>query len=288
MFALVSIVFSITISILFAILSVLFPEFVPQMLKNSQSNANISAIFMSSAIIGFVSALMSLALSRIMAKWTMGLKPIQDGQYQTEAESFVFETVKRQMAHFSFKMPEVALYDSAEVNAFATGPTKNRSLVAVSTGLIHAMSQREIEAVIAHELSHIDNGDMVTMTLIQGLVNTFVLSISRFISNLASNEGLRFALYIGCQMLLGFLAIPITSYFSRIREYAADAGSARVVGKEAMIAALQRLEAISGHDETELKNAALGINNKRSKMGEWFSTHPTMQQRIESLKNLTV
>ncbi|MCL1039698.1 protease HtpX [Shewanella submarina] len=247
------------------------------------------------AIFGFSGSFISLAMSKWMAKKTMGLMVIehpQDGQ-----QRWLVDTVARQAQMAGIAMPEVAIYDSPEMNAFATGPSKNNSLVAVSTGLLYGMSPDEVEAVLAHEVSHVANGDMVTLTLIQGVVNTFVIFAARVVaeaidtfvsSNDEEGEGLGMFAYMAVvfvlDMLFGILASMIVAYFSRIREYRADEGGARLAGKEKMIAALERLRYGPETGAMPASMSAFGINGKRS-MAELLMSHPPLEKRIESLRN---
>jgi heat shock protein HtpX len=189
-------------------------------------------------------------------------------------------------------MPEVGYYESPEVNAFATGPSKKKSLVAVSSGLLTGMRREETEGVLAHELAHIQNGDMVTMTLIQGVVNAFVLYLSRVIAGIVRNAvDARYAMIVGfavtiaLDILLGILGMVIVAWFSRAREFRADAGAASLAGREKMIAALRRLQSTTKLiDNREPELATLKITNKRAMM--LFSTHPPLEQRIAALESM--
>jgi heat shock protein HtpX len=189
-------------------------------------------------------------------------------------------------------MPEVGYYESPEVNAFATGPSKKKSLVAVSSGLLTNMRREETEGVLAHELAHIQNGDMVTMTLIQGVVNAFVLYLSRVIAGVVRNAVderyammLSFVVTIALDILLGILGMVIVAWFSRAREFRADAGAASLAGREKMIAALRRLQSTTKLiDNREPELATLKITNKRAMM--LFSTHPPLEQRIAALESM--
>lgn len=247
------------------------------------------------AIFGFGGAFISLFMSKWMAKRSTGARVIE--QPRNDAEHWLVNTVARQAQQARIKMPEVAIYDSPEPNAFATGASKNNSLVAVSTGLLRAMHKDEVEAVLAHEVSHIANGDMVTLTLIQGVVNTFVIFLARALAGVV-NSALRgnqqgssrhggggfayFGLVILFEIIFGALASLIVFYFSRQREYRADAGAARLVGAPKMIAALQRL---SQGRESQLddKMLAFGIKGKLAK-SELMMTHPPIEKRIEALR----
>lgn len=246
------------------------------------------------ALFGFGGAFISLFISKWMAKRSTGAQVIT--QPRNDAERWLVTTVERQARQAGIKMPEVAIYDSPEPNAFATGPSKNDSLVAVSTGLLRSMNKDEVEAVLAHEVSHVANGDMVTLTLIQGVVNTFVIFLARVVAGLINNamrgnqQGSHhggggfayFGLVILFEILFGALASLIVFYFSRQREYRADAGAAKLVGANKMIAALQRL---SQGRESQLDDRmlAFGIKGKLAK-GELMMTHPPLEKRIQALR----
>jgi len=262
----------------------------------SAQGINLPMLLAFAAVIGFGGAFISLLMSKWVAKMSTGARVIERPSNQTEA--WLLDTVRRQAKQAGIAMPEVAIYDSPDVNAFATGPSKNNSLVAVSTGLLHAMRQDEAEAVLAHEVSHIANGDMVTLTLIQGVVNTFVIAIARvvgyavdrFFSGNSDEEyqGPGIAYYITsivCEIVFGILASTIVMWFSRQREYRADAGGARLAGRDKMVAALERLRQI--HEPSHLPNqvAALGINGGMSKFGKLFLSHPPLEERIAALRN---
>ncbi|KZN30547.1 heat shock protein HtpX [Pseudoalteromonas luteoviolacea S2607] len=242
------------------------------------------------AVFGFGGAFISLYISKWMAKKSTGAYVID--QPRNETEHWLVRTVAEQAQKAGIKMPEVAIYDSPEINAFATGPSKNDSLVAVSSGLLAGMSQSEAEAVLAHEVSHVANGDMVTLTLIQGVVNTFVIFISKVLANIVDgflngdeeSEGFSWTYMIFdiiFQMLFGFLASMIVAYFSRKREYAADKGAADLVGAHKMKAALERLRS---NQESKLEGSmmAFGIASGKSVM-DLFSSHPPLEQRIAAL-----
>lgn len=256
----------------------------------SQSTAGILVL---SLVFGFSGSLISLFLSKTMALRSVGAEVIQ--QPRNQAEQWLFNTVQRQSQQAGIPMPDIAIYHSADVNAFATGATKNNSLVAVSTGLLDNMTEDEAEAVVAHEIAHITNGDMVTMTLLQGVLNTFVIFLSRMIStavastkdengNSSTNTMVFWIADIVLQMVFGVIATMIAMWFSRYREYRADAGSAKLVGKEKMIMALQRLQRVHEPQEMEGSLAAFMINGVRSK--ELFVSHPPLEKRIEALRNL--
>lgn len=256
--------------------------------------SSISGLLVFCAVFGFGGAFISLLMSKWMAKRAYNVQIIE--QPRSEVEHWLLSTVTRQAQQAGIGMPEVGIYDSHDMNAFATGASRNSSLVAVSSGLMYSMTRDEAEAVLAHEVSHIANGDMVTMTLLQGVVNTFVMFFARIIANIISSAmskddeeggGLGGIAYFGVVMVLelvfGILASIIVMWFSRYREYRADAGSARLVGKEKMIAALQRLGQGS-QAELEGSLAAFGINGRGS--SELFMSHPPLEKRIESLRNL--
>ncbi|MGX2970183.1 protease HtpX [Ursidibacter sp. B-7004-1] len=249
-------------------------------------------ILIMSVLFGFAGSLISLFLSKTMALRSVGAEIITEPR--NNAERWLVETVKRQSQQAGIPMPDVAIYHSADVNAFATGATKSNSLVAVSTGLLNSMTQDEAEAVVAHEVAHIANGDMVTMTLLQGVLNTFVIFLSRMIATAVSSTrndngeesqstGIYFLVSMILEILFGVLATIIAMWFSRYREFRADAGSASLVGKEKMIAALQRLQKL--HEPEELPGSlnAFMINGKRK---ELFMSHPPLEKRIEALRNL--
>ncbi len=249
---------------------------------------NLGSLLAFSAVIGFTGSIISLLTSKMVAKRSVGAEVIT--QPQNELESWLVGTIESQARQWNIKTPEVAIYHSPEPNAFATGASKNNSLVAVSTGLLNSMSRDEVEAVLAHEMAHIGNGDMVTLTLIQGVVNTFVVFLSRLISNMVAtndrgetNTGVYFLVSTILQILFGFLASIIVMWFSRQREYRADAGAAKLVGAPKMIAALQRLKGESSALPKEL--TAMGIASEASK-DSMLSTHPSLDNRIARLKNI--
>lgn len=245
------------------------------------------------ALFGFGGSFISLLLSRWMAKRSTGAQVIT--QPRTNREVWLMNTVERQARQAGIPMPEVAIYHAPEPNAFATGASKASSLVAVSTGLLQSMTDDEIEAVLAHEVSHIANGDMVTLTLIQGVVNTFVIFFARVIaglinnatrSNSSSGQGLGTFAYFGIVMVLelvfGIVASMIVFWFSRQREFRADAGAAKLAGTDKMIAALRRLQ---GSQESNLEGSmmAFGIQSKRA-FSRLFMSHPPLAERIAALQ----
>jgi heat shock protein HtpX len=259
------------------------------------NTSTMGGLLVFAAIFGFGGSFISLAISKWMAKKTMGCEVIV--QPRDDTERWLVDTVARQAKQAGIKMPEVAIYHSPEMNAFATGPSKNNALVAVSSGLLYGMTRDEIEGVLAHEVSHVANGDMVTLTLIQGVVNTFVIFAARVVAGIIDNfvssndeegQGLGMFAYMGVvfvlDMLFGILASIIVAYFSRIREFKADEGAAKLAGKDKMIAALERLRAGPESGAMPAQMSAFGINGKRS-MAEFMMSHPPLEKRIAALKN---
>ena len=258
-----------------------------------QSGAiNFNALMVISLGIGFAGSLISLFMSKWSAKRMVNAQVISTPSDPTER--WLFETVRRQAQAAGIGMPEVAIYDAPDVNAFATGWNKNDALVAVSTGLLHGMSRDETEAVLAHEISHVANGDMVTLALIQGVVNTFVVFFSKlfgiFVDSLLRKDGEQrgpgmgsFIAEIVAQLVLGVLASVVVMWFSRQREFRADAGGAALAGREKMIAALERLK--GNHEQASLPKemAASGISGGGG-MSRLFMTHPPLEERIAALR----
>jgi heat shock protein HtpX len=251
---------------------------------------NTGAMLVMAGVLGFGGAFISLAMSKWIAKRSTGAHVIDVPRDATER--WLVDIVQRQAKAAGIGMPEVAIYDAPDVNAFATGMKRDDALVAVSTGLLQRMSREEAEAVLGHEVSHIANGDMVTLTLIQGVVNTFVFFLARVIGYLVDRVILKnereygigyFVTTFAAEMLLGILATMIVLWFSRRREFRADAGGAKLAGREKMIAALQRLQAT--HEETTLpaQMKAFGIRGGGT-MGRLFMSHPPLEERIEALR----
>ncbi|MEM7611462.1 MAG: protease HtpX [Pseudomonadota bacterium] len=259
-----------------------------------QANGDIdmTALLVFSAIIGFAGSFISLLLSKWMALRSTGAQVIK--QPRNETESWLLATVQRQAQMAGIGMPDVAVYDSPEVNAFATGANKNKALVAVSTGLMQSMTRDEVEAVLAHEVSHVANGDMVTLTLIQGVVNTFVVFLSRIVGQFVDrvvfrNEGGPgigyFLSSIVAQIVFGILASVIVSWFSRQREFRADAGGAKLSSNAKMAAALRRLQSQHGQSDLPKEMAASGISGFTADgFKRLFMTHPPLAERIEALE----
>ncbi|MBC8212323.1 MAG: protease HtpX [Gammaproteobacteria bacterium] len=250
----------------------------------------LNGLLLMAAIMGFAGSFISLAMSKMMAKRSMGVQIIETPRNKTE--QWLLETVRRQAQQAGVGMPEVGIFDAPVMNAFATGMNKNNALVAVSSGLLQQMSRDEVEAVLGHEMAHVANGDMVTMGLLQGVLNTFVIFFSRIIGIMVDKlifkieRGVGPGYWIGsivAEMVLGVLAAIIAAWFSRRREYRADAGGAALAGRMKMIAALQRLG--QAHEPQGMKGemAAFGISAGTS-LTELLSTHPALSKRIAALK----
>ena len=258
---------------------------------NPDGGINHTTLMVFAFVWGMGGAFISLLMSRFIAKRALGVKLVT-GQTGNAELDWLYNTVSRLAQQAHLPMPEVGYYESPEVNAFATGPSKKKSLVAVSSGLLTGMRREETEGVLAHELAHIQNGDMVTMTLIQGVVNAFVLYLSRVIAGIVRNAvDARYAMIVGfavtiaLDILLGILGMVIVAWFSRAREFRADAGAASLAGREKMIAALRRLQSTTKLiDNREPELATLKITNKRAMM--LFSTHPPLEQRIAALESM--
>jgi len=289
----VSLLISITVSILFSILGI--GKYI------TGNTLNYGALMAFCLVWGLTGSFISLLLSKFIAKWTMGVQIISDSdpQYQN-----IVRTVHRlSTAAGLTKMPEVGIYHSDEVNAFATGPSKSNSLVALSTGLLNRMNNEETEGVIAHEVAHIANGDMVTMTLVQGIVNAFVMFFSRviafFISQALRKDSddeqpvspwVNTIIVFVLDILFGFLAMPIIAWFSRYREFRADHDAARIGGKYKMIAALKSLQlAYPQMAESQESNENFRSMQISSKAGfaKLFSSHPPLEERIKALEKLS-
>jgi heat shock protein HtpX len=251
---------------------------------------DLGALLAMSLVVGMGGSLLSLAVSKWSAKRLTGARVIESPA--TSEELWLVETVRRQARASGIGMPEVAIFDSPEPNAFATGARRDAALVAVSTGLLRRMRRDEVEAVLAHEVSHVANGDMITLALVQGVVNAFVIALSRVVGwavdriVFRTEEGHGPAFFVTslvAQLIFGLLASPIVFWVSRQREYRADAGAARLVGSRPMIAALERLRAARpGPLPDEL--AAFGISG--GGRVRWFSTHPSIEERIDALRRL--
>ena len=241
-------------------------------------------------VIGFGGAFLSLAFSKQMARSMLDCYPIT--QPRSQAEQVIFGAVQEIAQRLRIQMPEVWVYESPDPNAFATGPSKNNSMVAVSTGLLNNLNEQEVRAVLAHEMGHVYNGDMFTTTVLAGLMNTFVYFISRWVyRHLAErNEALAFGVYIFLQVVLSFLAMIPISWFSRRREFAADSFSAKVYGREAMISALQSIDRWVKRAKIEYSTqdalATMKISGKSSGFFRLFATHPPIEERVAALQRL--
>ena len=262
---------------------------VDSLLAENGSDLNIQALVIFSGVIGFGGAFISLLISKWMAKRMTGAVVINEPK--TNIEKWLMTTVQNQAKIVGIKMPEVALFPSSQMNAFATGASKNNALVAVSQGLLDNMSQGEVEAVVGHEMSHVANGDMVTLALIQGVVNTFVVFLSRIIGHVVDRVILKnshghgigyFVTVVIAQIVLSILASTIVMYFSRKREFVADTGGADLAGHQNMINALKRLGQVEPAPLPE-QMAAFGINDKSGVMA-LFSSHPPIEARIKALE----
>ncbi len=258
----------------------------------TEQGINYQSLLIFAAVIGMTGSFISLALSKWTAKRFTGAQVIE--QPRNETEQWLLETVKRQAQLAGIGMPDVAIYDAPDVNAFATGARRNSALVAVSTGLLQAMSRDEAEAVLAHEVSHVANGDMVTLALIQGIVNTFVIFFARIIGHTVdrvifkseSGHGIGFwVTTIVAELVLAFLASTIVMWFSRKREFRADAGGARLAGRDKMISALERLQGSVDQPHLPDQLAAFGISGGiGSGIKRLFMSHPPLPERIEALR----
>ncbi|MDH3386455.1 MAG: protease HtpX [Gammaproteobacteria bacterium] len=256
----------------------------------SQGGAfQLNGLLLMAAIMGFAGSFISLAMSKMMAKRSMRVQVIETPR--SEVENWLVAVVRRQASQAGIGMPEVGIFDSPTMNAFATGMNRNDALVAVSTGLLNKMSRDEVEAVLGHEVSHVANGDMVTMGLLQGVLNTFVIFFSRLIGIMVDRVIFRIERGIGpgywigsivAEIILGIVAAMIASWFSRHREYRADAGGAALAGRGKMVAALERLR--RAHDQPDLPGemAAFGIIGG-SALKALLSTHPPLEKRIAQL-----
>ena len=235
------------------------------------------------AVFGMGGSFISLLISKPMAKRSMGVQIIESPR--NESEQWLIRTVTRQAQNAGIGMPEVGIFQSPTMNAFATGASKNNALVAVSTGLLQNMSRDEVEAVLGHEISHVANGDMVTLTLIQGVLNTFVIFAARIIAQIVTRDrrsvGAYFMVSMALQMVFGILASIIVAWFSRYREYRADAGGASLAGRQKMISALQALQKTYGQTDMPKEVAAFGISGT---LGSLLASHPPLEQRIAALK----
>jgi len=265
---------------------------IDRVLDEQGQGLDIGALLAFSAVVGFTGSFISLAMSKWSAKRMTGAKVITVPTNQ--AESWLLVTVQRMARELGIGMPEVAIYEAPEPNAFATGMRRDKALVAVSTGLLDNMRQNEVEAVLGHEMAHVANGDMVTLTLIQGVVNTFVIFLSRVVGHVVDRAVFKtekgygpgyFIVTLLAQVLLGILASMIVMWFSRHREFRADQGGAKLSGRDNMIAALQRLQQAQGQSRLPSEMEAMGISGKSaSGWQDLFRSHPPLDVRIEALR----
>ena len=265
---------------------------IESLLAEQGTQLDLQALLIFSAVIGFAGSFISLAISKWVAKRLTGARVIASPRNETER--WLLNTVHRQAQTAGIGTPEVAIYDAPDINAFATGANRNKALVAVSTGLIGSLSRGELEAVLGHEVSHVANGDMVTLALIQGVVNTFVIFLSRIIGFLVDRLIFRtergygpgfFIASIVAQIVLGILASTIVMWFSRRREFRADQGGARLAGRRNMIAALERLR--RAHEPSAMPESmrAMGISSSRATgLKRLFMSHPPLDERIAALQ----
>ena len=274
LFVLTNVAVVLTISVILAILGV-------------QPGGGLEALMMFSLVWGMGGAFISLQMSRWIAKRATGVQLV-DGRTGRQELDWLYVTVERLTRQANLPMPEVGVYDSPEVNAFATGPSRSRSLVAVSTGLLRSMRPNEVEGVLAHEVAHIANGDMVTMTLLQGVINAFVIFFARVIAGFLSRNDERpsFLVIIALQIVLGMLGGLVTAWFSRYREFRADHGGATLSGRENMVGALKRL--VTNQERVDTSHQALAtmkINGGPRNWAVLWSTHPPLEQRIAALES---
>jgi heat shock protein HtpX len=265
---------------------------VGRILDEQGAGLDLANLVVFAAVFGFGGSLISLAISKWTAKRLTGARVITEPS--SEVEAWLVQTVSRQATNAGIGMPEVAIYDAPDVNAFATGMRRNNALVAVSTGLLRSMTRAEAEAVLGHEVSHIANGDMVTLALIQGVVNTFVIVASRVVGHLVDRVVFRterghgpafYIASIAAQLIFGILASIIVFWFSRQREFRADAGGASLAGREKMVAALEKLRSSVAQPHLPDQLAAFGISGGVSRgIKRLFMTHPPLEERIAALK----
>lgn len=263
-----------------------------QVLDEQGIDLDLQALLVLSAVVGMTGSVVSLAMSKSMAKRMTNAQVIEVAH--TEQEEWLFETVQRQAQAAGIAMPEVAIYDAPDMNAFATGMFRNSALVAVSTGLLAGMKRDEVEAVLAHEVSHVANGDMITLALIQGVVNTFVFFLSRVVGHVVdrvvfkTERGHGPAYWITAiiaQVVLGILASAIVMWFSRQREFRADAGGANIAGRQKMVSALKRLQQSANQPHLPEQLEAFGISGGMGVgIKRLFMSHPPLEERIEALQ----
>ena len=287
------VLFLATNAAILVLISIVFQVFgFEGILAENGVDLNLQALLVMSAVIGFGGSFISLAMSKFLAKRSMGVKIIE--QPANSNEQWLVSTVKRQAQQAGIGMPEVGIFDSPEPNAFATGMRRNNALVAVSAGLLQNMNSDEVEAVLAHEITHVSNGDMVTMGLIQGVINTFVIFLSRVIGHVVDRVVFKtqrgygpayFITSIVAQIFLSIIASTIVMWFSRRREFRADAGGASLAGRNKMIGALQALQRGSQPHDLPGEFAAFGISGGLGTgIKKLFMSHPPLEQRIAALR----
>ncbi len=257
----------------------------------TRGGINLQGLLVMSAVFGMGGSFISLAMSKWIAKWTTKARVISEPRDLTE--KWLHDTVRRHAEKAGIGMPEVAIYDAPDMNAFATGMSRNNALVAVSTGLLQGMDRNQVDAVLGHEIAHVANGDMVTLTLIQGVLNTFVIFFARVIGTVVdraisgNREGgggiAYFAIVMVLQLVLGLLASIIVMWFSRWREFRADAGGARLAGRDSMVSALERLAANHGQSTLPKAIQAFGISGEGG-LSRLFMSHPPLAERIAALR----
>ncbi len=289
LFVAVNIAVLVVLSITFSMLGI------RGLLDTQGVDLNMQALWIYALVLGMSGSLISLAISKWTAKRLTGAQVIT--QPSNSAEQWLVETVRQQAKASGIGMPEVAIYDAPDPNAFATGARRNNALVAVSTGLLQRMKRDEVEAVLAHEVSHVANGDMITLALVQGVVNTFVIVLSRVIGHVVDRVVFKterghgpgfWIVTILAQIVLGILASTIVFWFSRQREFRADAGGARLAGRNKMIGALEALQASVAQPHLPDQMASFGISGgTRGGLARLFTTHPPLDERIEALKRMT-
>jgi heat shock protein HtpX len=277
------------------VISVMFQLFgIEGLLDENGVDLNLQALLLMSAVIGFGGSFISLLISKWMAKRSMGVQLVDPQQPRNDAERWLYSTVQRQAQQANIGMPEVGVFDSPDPNAFATGASKNNALVAVSTGLLRNMKKEEVEAVLAHEVSHVANGDMITMALIQGVVNTFVVFLSRLVGFfvdrviLKNQRGLGIGYFVSsivAQIVLGILATTIVMWFSRRREFRADAGGAYLAGRGNMVGALKALQRGAMEPDLPEQMTAFGIHGGKGGLKALFRSHPPLEERIAALES---
>jgi heat shock protein HtpX len=288
MFLATNVAILVVISVMFQLLGI------EGLLDENGVDLNLQALLLMSAVIGFGGSFISLLISKWMAKRSMGVQLVDPQQPRNDAERWLYSTVQRQAQTANIGMPEVGVFDSPDPNAFATGASKNNALVAVSTGLLQNMKKEEVEAVLAHEVSHVANGDMITMALIQGVVNTFVVFLSRLVGFfvdrviLKNQRGLGIGYFVSsivAQIVLGILATTIVMWFSRRREFRADAGGAYLAGRGNMVGALKALQRGAMEPDLPEQMTAFGIHGGKGGLKALFRSHPPLEDRIAALES---